>query len=84
MTKIRKMIVKVDLPEIVSFMKLIKIQSKPTIVRWCNAYARQHGLPIYESDYPGSEHLKIALNVINEWLDGTIRLVEVKKIVKEA
>lgn len=84
MAKIRKMIGKVDSPEIVSLMKLIETQSKPTIVRWCNEYAREHVLPIYEKDYPEDERLKNALNAINEWLDGTIKLVEAKKIVKEA
>lgn len=84
MAKIRKMIGKVDSPEIVSLMKLIETQSKPTIVRWCNEYAREHVLPIYEKDYPEDERLKNALNAINEWLDGAIKLVEAKKIVKEA
>ena len=50
-------------------MRLIETQSKTTIVKWCNEYAREHISPIYEKDYPEDSHLKNELNVSNEWLE---------------
>ncbi|MGL5380355.1 putative immunity protein [Clostridium sp.] len=84
MAKVKKMIGKVDSQYIVSLMKLIETQSKKTIVRWCNEYARDHILPIYEKDYPNDQRLSNSLNAVNEWLEGKIKLVDAKKIVKEA
>ncbi|MGL4373257.1 MAG: putative immunity protein [Turicibacter sp.] len=83
MAKIRKMLGKVDSPAIVSLMRLIETQSKNTIVRWCNDYAREHILPIYEKDYPLDDRLKNGLNATNEWLDGNMKLVDAKKIIKD-
>lgn len=84
MAKIRKMIGKVDAPYIISLMRLIETQSKKTIVKWCNEYAREHILPIYEKDYPKDLRLKNALDAVNEWLEGNMKLTEAKKIIKEA
>jgi hypothetical protein len=83
MAKVRKMLGKVDSPYIVSLMGLIETQSKNTIVKWCNEYATEHILPVYEKDYPNDLRLKNALNAVNEWLEGKIKLVEAKKIIKE-
>lgn len=83
MTKVRKMLGTADSPYIVSLMKLIETQSKNTIVKWCNEYAREHILPIYEKDYPQDYRLKAALNATNEWLEGNMKLVDAKKIIKE-
>lgn len=84
MAKLRKMLGKADSPYIVSLMKVIETQSKNTIIRWCNEYARQRILPIYEKDYPGDTRLENALNAVNEWLEGNMKLAEAKKIIKEA
>ena len=84
MAKLRKMIGKSDSSYIVSLMRVIETQSKNTIVKWCNEYAREHILPIYENDYPEDNRLKSALNASNEWLEGNMKLVEAKKIIKEA
>ena len=70
MAKVRKMLGKADSPYIVSLMRLIETQSKNTIVKWCNEYAREHILPIYEKDYPEDIRLKNALNAVDEWLEG--------------
>lgn len=83
MAKVRKMIGKADSPYIISLMRLIETQSKNTIVKWCNEYAREHILPIYEKDYPGDSRLENALDAINEYLKGNIKLTEAKKIIKE-
>ena len=84
MAKVRKMIGKADSPYILSLMRLIETQSKNTIVKWCNEYARENILPIYEKDYPKDSRLKNALDAINEYLEGNIKLTEAKKIIKEA
>lgn len=83
MAKIRKMIGKSDSPYILSIMRLIETQSKNTIVKWCNEYAREYILPIYEKDYPDDLRLKNALDTISEYLEGNIKLTEAKKITKE-
>lgn len=84
MAKLRKMIGKVDSPHVISLMELIETQSKRTIVKWCNEYAREHILSIYEKDYPGDLRLKNALNATDDWLEGKIKLAEAKKIIREA
>lgn len=84
MAKVRKMLGKADSPYIISLMKLIETQSKNTIVKWCNEYARENILPIYEKDYFEDYRLRNALNATSEWLDGKIKLAEAKKIIKEA
>lgn len=84
MAKVRKMLGKADSPYILSLMRLIETQSKNTIVKWCNEYAREHILPIYEKDYPEDSRLENALDAINEYLEGNIKLTEAKKIIKEA
>lgn len=84
MAKVRKMLGKADSPYIISLMKLIETQSKNTIVKWCNEYARENILSIYEKDYPEDYRLRNALNATGEWLDGKIKLAETKKIIKEA
>lgn len=83
MAKVRKMLGKADSPYIISLMRLIETQSKNTIVKWCNEYAREHILPIYEQDYPEDSRLKNALDASNEWLEGNMKLIEAKKIIKE-
>lgn len=83
MAKVRKMLGKVDSPYIVSLMRLIETQSKTTIIKWCNEYAREYILPIYEKDYPDDTRLQRGLDAITAYLDGNMKLVEAKKIIKE-
>ena len=83
MAKIRKMLGKLDSPYIVSLMRLIETQSKYTIIKWCNEYAKENILPIYEKNYPKDYRLINALNAVNEWIEGNIKLTEVKKFIKE-
>lgn len=83
MAKLRKMLGKADSPYIISLMRLIETQSKYTIIKWCNEYAEKHILYIYEKDYPEDNRLKNALNAVNEWLEGKMKLAEAKKIIKE-
>ncbi|MEN8076574.1 putative immunity protein [Clostridioides difficile] len=84
MKKLRKMLGKADSPYIVSLMRLIDTQSKNTIVKWCNEYARDNILYIYKKDYPEDSRLENALNATEDWLKGSIKVTEAKKIIKEA
>lgn len=84
MKKLRKMLGKADSPYIVSLMRLIETQSKNTIVKWCNEYARDNILYIYKKDYPEDSRLENALNATEDWLKGSIKITEAKKIIKEA
>ena len=84
MKKLRKMLGKADSPYIVSLMRLIDTQSKNTIVKWCNEYARDNILYINKKDYPEDSRLENALNATEDWLKGSIKVTEAKKIIKEA
>ena len=84
MAKLRKMLGKADSPYIISLMRLIETQSKYTIIKWCNEYAREYILHIYKNVYPKDHRLDNALNAVDEWLKGNIKLAEAKKIIKEA
>jgi len=77
------MLGKADSPYIISLMRLIETQSKYTIIKWCNEYAEKYILSIYEKEYPEDYRLKNALNAVYEWLEGKMKLAEVKKIIKE-
>lgn len=84
MNKLRKMLGKADSPYIVSLMRLIETQSKTTIVKWCNEYARENILSIYKKYYPEDYRLEKSLDAVDGWLNGDIKLTEAKKIIKEA
>lgn len=84
MAKARKMLGKADSTYIISLMNLIETQSKSTIIKWCNDYAREHMLPIYEKEYPEDQRLINALNIVDQWLAGEVKLAETKKIIREA
>ena len=84
MAKIRKMLGSAESPYIVSLMRLIETQSKETIAIWCINYAEKNILPIYEEYDPQEIRLKNALNAARGYLEGKIKLVDAKKIIKEA
>lgn len=84
MAKVRKMLGSADSSYIVSLMELIETQNKKTIVKWCTDYAREYILPIYLQSYPEDGRLISALDAVNDWLEGNIKLTEAKKVVKEA
>lgn len=84
MKKLRKMLGKANSPYIISLMRLIETQSKITIVKWCNDYARENILAIYKKDYPQDYRLELALDAVEQLLKEDIKLIEAKKIIKEA
>lgn len=66
-------------PYIISLMRLIETQSKPTLVKWCAGYAEEHILPIYESAYPMDARPRDALRNAIGWLEGRVRFVDAKQ-----
>jgi hypothetical protein len=66
-------------PYIVSLIRLIETQSKPTLIRWCTGYAEEHIVPIYESAYPADTRPRDALHNAIGWLEGRVRFVDAKQ-----
>lgn len=83
MAKLRKMLGSVDSAESVMLMKLIETQSKETIANWSVTYAQENWLPIYEKCKPEDERLKDAIIAARDYLKGSLKLAEAKKVLKE-
>jgi hypothetical protein len=81
---VRKMLGDWRSPQIQSLMRLIETQSKATIAAWCVAYSELHILPLYEKSFPSDARPRAALQSAKDWLDGKIKLPEVKKIILNA
>lgn len=81
MAKHRKMLNDWKAPYIQSLMRLIETQSKTTLANWCIGYSQEHILPIYEKAYPGDTRLSDTLDAARDWLDGKVKLPEVKKLI---
>ncbi|MDR2564726.1 MAG: hypothetical protein LBC97_01450 [Bifidobacteriaceae bacterium] len=81
MPKPRKTLGAVDSPYIVSLMRLIETQSKPTLMSWCLDYAEVRILPIYERRRPGDSRPAHAIAASRAWIAGQLKLPEVKKII---
>lgn len=84
MAKLRKMLGSAESPYIVSLMKLIETQSKTTITKWCVDYAEEHILHIYENAYAEDLRPRNALKASREYIEGKIKLVDAKKLLREA
>lgn len=81
MPKARKMLSDWDAPYIQSLAKLIETQSKPTLAHWAVDYAEAVILPLYYKYYPNDLRPQNALNAAREWLAGTIKLPQAKKVI---
>ena len=81
MGKLRKMLGKADSPYIVSLMRAIETQSKATITYWCIDYTEEHILPIFEKECPGDSRPRMALDAARRWMEGKVKLPEVKNII---
>lgn len=81
MAKYRKMLNDWQAPYIQSLMRQIETQSKITLASWCIDYAEEHILPIYESAYTNDPRLRDTLNAAKDWLDGKVKLPEVKRLI---
>lgn len=84
MAKLRKMLGAADSPYIISLMRIIETQSNPTIITWSVKYAEEHLLPIYEKAYPEDSRLKNALTAALSYVQGSMKLADAKKLVREA
>ena len=81
MPKYRKMLNDINAPYLRSLMRLIETQSKTTLANWCVDYAEKVMIPIYKKHCPGDNRPMNALNAARAWLQGNMRLPEVKKII---
>lgn len=84
MAKLRKMLGAADSPYIISLMEVIDTQNKTTIITWSVKYAEKYILPIYEKAYPEDTRLKNALTAALSFVEGSMKLADAKKLVREA
>ena len=66
-------------PCIISLMRLIETQSKPTLIRWSTDYVEKYILPIYECAYPMDNRPRVALSNAIGWLEGRVKYVDAKQ-----
>jgi hypothetical protein len=84
MPKLRKMLGNdMNATYLVSLMSLIETQSKETIARWCVSYAAENILPIYEASFPDDFRPRKATETAVAFLDGKVKLPEVKACINE-
>ena len=83
-TKLRKMLGKADSKESADLMALIDTQSKTTLSAWAIGYAKTHYLTIYEEVCPGDERLNHIVSACEEYLQGGMKLNEVKPFIRQA
>ncbi|MEN6351242.1 MAG: putative immunity protein [Syntrophomonas sp.] len=83
MPKARKMLSDWDAPYIQSLMQLIETQSKSTLAHWAVDYAERVILPLWSRHFPDDLRPQNALNAAREWLSGTIKLPQAKKVILE-
>ena len=79
--KLRKTLGDVKAPSTIALMRLIKTQSKTTVVNWTLNYAEQHMLPLFEKHCPNDHRPAHAIAAAREWLDGKVKLPYVKNII---
>lgn len=84
MAKLRKMLGSVDNLYIISLMRVIETQSKATLGNWAVSCAEEKFLPIYETACPGEQRLREIIEKVQEYLKGTLKLKEVKPLLREA
>lgn len=83
MSRTRKMLSDWEAPYIQSLMKLIKTQSKETLATWAVDYSEHVILPLWSKYYPDDLRPQNALNAAREWLSGSIKLPQAKKMILE-
>lgn len=84
MAKLRKTLGQPDSPAILALKRLMETQSKETIANWCLSYARAEILPIYMKAFPGDGRPAAALDSAWDWLEGKVRLPEVRTYILAA
>lgn len=84
MAKLRKMLGKIDSPNVVALMSVIETQSKETLGRWAINYAEESFLGIYEEECPDDKRLRKIITIVRECVDGNVKLKDIKPSLKEA
>lgn len=80
---LRKMLGRVDQPEIVHLMRLIETQSKQTLTRFSAEYVAEHYLPIAAELAPDEIRLQTAVTAVEEYMTGGA-LQALKAAVRDA
>lgn len=83
MAKLRKMLGRVDEPNIIELMAVIETQSKETLSGWALDWAENSFLAIYEKYYAEDFRLRNLISACRECLKGDRPLKEVKPLLKE-
>jgi hypothetical protein len=83
-SKVQKTLGNFQSPPILSLMRRIETQSKPTLIRWAAGYAEEHILPVYAADYPLDTRPGDALRNAIGWLEGRVKFVDAKHTNNDA
>jgi len=81
MPKIHKALSDWDAPYMQPLVQLAEKQSKTTLARWAIDYAEQVMLPLWNKHDPDDRRPQAALNAAREWLSGTVKLPQAKKLI---
>lgn len=81
MKKIRKMLSDWEKPHVQALMSTIETQSKHTLASWAINYSKDALLPLYERAYPEDLRPVNALDGAKRWLEGTVKLPQVKPLI---
>lgn len=84
MAKLRKMLGKLDNPDIIALMRLIETQSQQTLSQWAIEYTEKVCLPIFEKQLPEDSRPADAISNCRTYLNGEIKLTQVKPFLKAA
>ena len=84
MAKLRKMLGRVDDPEIIALMRLMETQSKRTLARFAADYARENWLSVYEAHCPQDGRVREALDAAAAWACGEIKAAPAKERIRAA
>ncbi len=83
MPQARKMLNDWNAPYIQSLVKLIKTQSKTTLVHWAVDYSEIVILPLWSKYIPNDKRPQNALIAAREWILGSIKLPQAKAAILE-
>ena len=84
MAKLRKMLGKLDNPDIFALMRLIETQSQQALTHWAIEYPARHCLRIFAKQLPDDSRPMDAINSCRAYLNGEIKLTQVKPLLKAA
>lgn len=83
MPKVRKMLSDWNASYIQSIVKVMETQSKNTLTQWAIDYAEEHLLPLWQKHFPLDPRPQNSLKAARDWMTGTCKLPEAKKVILE-